>query len=1836
MRHNATRATRSMLARFPGFRRSKAAELAEASGTAAPKGDRRGSALILVLGALALISIFAAVYVTVGQGDRRTSTALATNRRVSEFPLIFADHIADVIGADRLAVEVRAEFGVEGEGGPVGGTFGGGGGGGTNQGLAKAQLRLRRENTDFPYTDYSVRSVPGLINSTTPPRELLKFNPPGTHYDPATNLGIWAPAGSDVGQQLVELARDTRSASDPWLASTEATYLGGPALTDRLYSGARAANAVDQAQLFYLDRRDWAHITNISPDGMYVNLYNLRPWINSVNNARGGYDARPGWDTYPDPSTNQPRSPMSAGLSLIQLSGDADDPLRAMDVEAEGFWVPGAAAPAMWNAGTFGPPENVPAVWSSNQRYMLLPLNQPFIFYDRSGVIADWSSPDYPAYQYADADGDGLADSRWFEMTDSSDSGFNNWIYRNLAAVDGYRLFAAARVVDLSALVNINTATDGLIPPTDQAWIGSTPADIDMRRVLAMIDTARNNADWKVPLSKRLSYTSIKRDGRPAWAGGAQTDLYSDYSNYQININPGTGLYTDTTGLLIGRYAADALTLAILGEGTLSEQTAGGGRNGTLLEGSSFYDVNQAPGGADDAMAALRRLFFYQRIGSQDPTDPVSAGVAGLGAGYFGISDMGELLAFWGINDDQVYSRLEQTVGNRYDNGAGTNVAGSTLRQSPIYDGRPIELDRQRHDSLYNDFDRNAAPQPTGQVDPDSIALLQASVRRMVTTISGATALLSSRLDTGEVTSLSSGEVPELTHEFLDGIAGGGTSNAEVLGLYLDALADAARAKDTWVVTGDEIQLNEYSTLFYGAAGPEVAVRLSAHLAANLIDMYDDDDEPTAFSLLVTEDTALKAEFEQLIMGGTGNPASTSFPWDPANIINLNDFEGQKYTGLDNQATSEAYTVYGVEAYPVLTEVSAMVVLTDASTNAGGDNDASGGGGPWVPIGGPPPPEITIEVDNWDGDSDGNSYGPDGAWAGNPDLAYIGFSFQLTNPFDQDISLGSPDKGHDVALDDDEYLYYLEFNGRYFKVGNWDETDYNNIVLGAGESKTFYIIANPTLQDIADKWTDLVDGYVAGAMVDAAEVQAWLDSQYTNTVGAGTVLPGRVLKFNPMNGRASPPSGFENMLVAGGQSQALLNRPATNTTVRLWRRMDVQGATGFNTPQHDLLVDRLSETGTGGLVGTSQTLDPVPSRIDEDEVKDTVAGNESTAGGNLGPNDNSGWTFAFYGSIRRGDHPGSSLSHNGVLPGWMIDAGAKTTISDTVPFANSLAPNGTEMNPPRLKDAHFAGFTRRYAHKRFSDFLDLQSPSRPIVATIAHHPYLKSSITGSDVAGLFTTKTVSPLDDDTYYEPATTPGAVALYPELGPGEREAVEQNVNVQYPGGGSSFMIDTPLVRATDLLLVPALGWFEKPDPTNPLLFDDTQWVTFGQALGYAMHMTPTGTGDPVLRHLVREVNSQRRYALDGLNLRVDDFVAFYNKNMDPDRYYEPDAGDARVGVGVPMAIDLLSRFRGLGPADSAEALTTKVPGLLNINTVSPNVMRAAPLLTPSLELDSQGKAEWWGSNTDMGAFGTGLPDAVADAATFTAPDVAAQLVAYRDRLAGEYRVWSYDYDTMPGSLTPGGAEPFGYRLLKNDGTVRNIPDAATVVLNNYSGAQNDFEMGRTFLTGIEAMRERPGFTSTGEAAAAVISPAYFENVLGDASLMQYDAVSQNQPSYIGLDQDGSGIPVNTGVVGSGSGVVTLETQLYGGAGDDIPNDYEERLAVLSGLLNTTTTRSDTYAVWFVVHGYREGDVKNLRDDDPLVPSYARRFMMVVDRSNVTAQGQKPRVLLFQEVPY
>ena len=158
------------------------------------------------------------------------------------------------------------------------------------------------------------------------------------------------------------------------------------------------------------------------------------------------------------------------------------------------------------------------------------------------------------------------------------------------------------------------------------------------------------------------------------------------------------------------------------------------------------------------------------------------------------------------------------------------------------------------------------------------------------------------------------------------------------------------------------------------------------------------------------------------------------------------------------------------------------------------------------------------------------------------------------------------------------------------------------------------------------------------------------------------------------------------------------------------------------------------------------------------------------------------------------------------------------------------------------------------------------------------------------------------------------------------------------------------------------------------------------------------------------------------------------------------------------------------------------------------------------------------------------------------------------------------------------------------------------------------------RTKITGI---REAPGILSEGELGAVVIRARRSDNTED----------RQNSIDRLGRDAAELVWPGLSAQLMKKNSTDTSDVALVA---DSQVDGLDERLALVNAAINSVSVRSDVFCVWFVMQGYTQSDVNNLLSDaDPLIPSVRRRFMMIVDRSNVTAIGVKPRVLLFKELP-
>lgn len=1032
----------------------------------APSAVRRGSILILVLGILALMAVIAAVYVTIGLGDQRSARAVEARQDLNSIGPMIGDYIAEVIAQDRLDITWRA---------------------GTNDtGLASQPYR---ETVDYPSTDFTALSTPeeGDINGRRYPLAQVnhyRFRPSGGHPNP------W--------HQLNRPDLDPRMPSDPYLASTEPTFLGLPG--EREYPS--------DPTKWWLDNRDWMQISNLAPDGMFVNLFALR------NN----FDAPRGFRI---------QNQMSFWLSLI-----GRDP---------GSGLLYATPNLPWEAAA---DKNRPFHWTMYQRNMFFPINQPFLFLDRDGATAGWGSPDYPAYQYADADGDGFVDSRWFELRDST---FLGQELNLLPGVKDYRVFAAVRVMDLSGLVNVNTATDNSIAPTLEAPLGSSVAEIDLRRVLTMHDVAMDftsTIPQVVSVDPTLTYSSISRP--KDWQTALVEHGNSDYSLYDA-----TMLATGPDGLamrteVIGWYAYDALRREIQNDYSFTPPTAVGyvqpgfgdvsdyDESDQLVPFSPFeYNMYLKSDGsesdtllADMDFRALNRVRYAQRVGAMDPLDasyrPSSREEADdrFGRAIFGLADLSELLTYRGLNDPATTSRLEATLDARLDDENNSNNAywQTTRRFGPMRSSRALAYERLGLDDRIRgqEFLPGAQSRPDGLIDDDAMAMMAVSPRALLTTISGGSEIRNRgflwnrdwQVDgTGEwgllPSSLSNqakreyeltGRHAALFHWIRD--PGEPITNPErvvtwteakpylldasgnvpaLFEIYRAALAGYSTIDQAWTRDVTNAAYLRYRTLFYGYGGPELAMRTAAHMAVNFKDQADGDSVPTVATLIASVTTPNVDDWRQ-------NPTV-----DPlVNTIENTD-RGRNYPGGlpgrrlippyawgDNAqlAESRAINIYGIEAQPFLVEAMSINIYTDAPRHnppprpspyrddPDGDRDHITAGCVNPPDGlqPPPAPSITVGGKLTSGDWSSNAT----VWEKNSDFVMQVFAVKLHNPFNVPVVLGAGTSGPAPLSRSDEdscpncttelegvraFDYYIEFGGRYFKLARYEPPIADELLL---------------------------------------------------------------------------------------------------------------------------------------------------------------------------------------------------------------------------------------------------------------------------------------------------------------------------------------------------------------------------------------------------------------------------------------------------------------------------------------------------------------------------------------------------------------------------------------------------------------------------------------------------------------------------------------------------------------------------------------------------------------------------------------------------------------------
>ncbi|MBX9735982.1 MAG: hypothetical protein K2X32_03570, partial [Phycisphaerales bacterium] len=525
-------------------------------------------------------------------------------------------------------------------------------------------LRLRAVY-DYPSTDPEFRSTRG----TTPVADFepSKFSPTGQVNGP------WRAADNF----------DPRMATgQPWLAASEPSWILPLASDNQSFTVSNLPSR---------EFNGWAHISNFAPSGNFVNLYMLRE-----NTPGGGSEPGRGFNVTSGVPVNNNDARFSSKLTL-RNPADVSQLSQRLAIGGNATQRRADDKPADLNR---------PADWSTNQ----------------AGVVANVESsggdplglPGQPGHiwsEWADTDGDGLADARFFEFVDVSDPANPVSV---LSLDPNYRWVFAARAIDLSGRVNVNTAVQNFatdstgvfdrdaLRSTSSFPFGLTPSEVSLRLLLEspwLYDgNSESNYGNLAPTAIAPRYATdyddvanARRFGGAAFSGAMYTRLQGVVPDRSVTLVPGqlpprgdANNPPDLRDIIERDGTTDVLTRRGLANiYKLSQDPEGG-------------TLNTAPG----TVAA-----------SDDVPVRISAGSA------FSLADLLELLTFNGANDNAINSRLEQALDGR----AGREVG-------------PLRSNRDRDSEIaprsFSDSNEDRALQARTQAYSD--------VRSRLTTISGA------------------------------------------------------------------------------------------------------------------------------------------------------------------------------------------------------------------------------------------------------------------------------------------------------------------------------------------------------------------------------------------------------------------------------------------------------------------------------------------------------------------------------------------------------------------------------------------------------------------------------------------------------------------------------------------------------------------------------------------------------------------------------------------------------------------------------------------------------------------------------------------------------------------------------------------------------------------------------------------------------------------------------------------------------------------------------------------------------------------------------------------
>lgn len=771
--------------------------------------------------------------------------------------------------------------------------------------------------------------------------------------------------------------------------------------------------------------------------------------------------------------------------------------------------------------------------------------------------------------------------------------------------------------------------------------------------------------------------------------------------------------------------------------------------------------------------------------------------------------------------------------------------------------------------------------------------------------------------------------------------------------------------------------------------------------------------------------------------------------------------------------------------------------------------------------------------------------------------------------------------------------------------------------------------------------------------------EEWLNHQL-RVQGSTGDDPVMMMSFDPTDGSLldKTTGGFERLDQVTATPVLSDASRADLTEVRLWKKVvtrgeettdpNIPGRTARNVVENDMLVDRMTVPVFTPTVNASGPVD----------IEDTWSYPEDFPAPDseyemLGArNDNTGITISDWFTVRRADSPTQEAPSIGQITPWILRARNNPSLTQTQLqgyIDGTLDPDEVfdgDVSDPDTDPTVRGDYEVTGTLREFWDY-SRNTGANAIVQTLALAPHGKSNVVQPFIGP-------NAADDD------NANNSLAKFPPfLPPWSGANLDSTGGMTVPEIFVGGIYDSQRARLADLLLAWGIGSTYAPDPsrvatTGVGFYGPDEWMTTAEAMAVALGIdTPVPTGpdfpEPDQVWLEAWGATPEEHLLEDGHLALDRFVPFLNQTIEsPIEFTVGD--DILRGSGVPMALGVIDRARAIKPLErvtdpinpSGQAmteleLTRPTFGTININTAPVEVLRLLPGLTPSRAQyvkDAVGgliEPEWWGANLsypnlelpDLSTTGSGTDVLVEN------PDVAAAIVAYRDRTFGYPNTAAH-----PNAATAGSENYFDQAnetalFFSVNNNALNLGSVAENYLSedpvNNLPASVVNSMDRRTFTGIDGLRLTPGFGSLGELLAVQLDPEFETSDMTRWQRLRHLSIQQ-------LGYDGRAQGIDTGP----DGEITILPQVFGNnqVGSTV-DDYAEKLAMANSVVNMLSVRSDYYAVWFVLQGYKESDVANLRPEDPMIPSLHKRYLMVVDRSNVVEPGDKPKIVLLKEIP-